>query len=295
MGCSFDWVGAFTDRAFGGNGCVVVHGADRLSLDDRMALVRETSLSECAFVVASDKADFGARYYLAEREILMAGHPTIATVASLLSRGLVALDKGRAAFTLEVGAGVLPIEVTQNGDGAPEITMTQPRPQFGARHDAGEVAALFGLAAGDVLGTPRTVSTGTPFCITLLKDKKALRRAVLDAERLAKYAAGQNGDFFEPFLVTLGGETPQGDVFSRLLLPPPMPEEDPFTGSATGCMAACLWAEGRLDSPRFVAEQGHWLGRPGRAQVTVLGPRDDISAVQVAGTGHVLMRGELFL
>ncbi len=63
---AFDWVDAFSARAFGGNACVVVHGADDISVRDRCALVKETSLSECAFVVASDKADFGARYYLAD-------------------------------------------------------------------------------------------------------------------------------------------------------------------------------------------------------------------------------------
>ena len=99
----------------------------------------------------------------------------------------------------------------------------------------------------------------------------------------------------EPFLVTLGGETPGADVFSRLLLAPPSPAEDPFTGSATGCMGAYLWSEGLIPSPRFVAEQGHWLGRPGRAEVEALGPREDISGVRVAGAGVVLMRGELLL
>ena len=99
----------------------------------------------------------------------------------------------------------------------------------------------------------------------------------------------------EPFLVTLGGETADGDTFSRLLLPPPMPPEDPFTGSATGCMAAYLWHHGLIDQPGFTAEQGHWLGRPGHATVEVLGPRQAPTGVKVGGQGVVLMRGELDL
>ncbi len=296
MSHSFDWVDAFTDRRFGGNACVVVHGAADIPVEERLALVRETSLSECAFVVPSDKADFGARYYLATREILMAGHPTVATVASLLSRGLVDLSSGRAAFTLEVGAGVLPIEVEARGDGPPMIAMTQRRPEFGPRQDPAKVAAIYGLDASDIAHPPRIVSTGTPFCVALLRGKDALRRARLDHERLDAWRAAsgvEDAALMEPFLVTLGGETPRGDVFSRLLLAPPMPAEDPFTGSATGCMAAYLWSEGLIDGPRFVAEQGHWLGRPGCAEVEVLGPRDAIEGVRVAGTGVVLMSGEL--
>ena len=289
MAYQFDWVDAFTTTPFGGNACVVVHGADRLSLDDRMRLVRETSLSECAFLVASDVADFGARYYLAEREILMAGHPTIATVASLLSRGLVA---DNSSFTLEVGAGVLPIEIR---DG--QVRMTQARPVFSAKVSAQEIAAIYGLSADDILGTPQIVSTGTPFCIVVLKSKEAQRRAVLNEEALFKWrdATGlSNADTMEPFLVTLGGEN-GGDTFARLLLPAPMPPEDPFTGSATGCMGAYLWENGLIPSPRFIAEQRHWMGRPGKAEVEVLGPPGAIEGVNVSGSGVVLMSGELKL
>ncbi|HHB80331.1 MAG TPA: PhzF family phenazine biosynthesis protein, partial [Aliiroseovarius sp.] len=86
-----------------------------------------------------------------------------------------------------------------------------------------------------------------------------------------------------------------GDTFSRLLLPAPLPPEDPFTGAATGCMAGYLWHHGLIESAEFIAEQGHWMGRPGRAQVEVLGPRAAPTGVRVGGQGRVLMRGELLL
>jgi len=260
----FDWVDAFTSTPFGGNACVVVHGADHLSLDDRMRLVRETSLSECAYLVHSDVADFGARYYLAEREILMAGHPTVATVASLLARGMISSN---CEFTLEVGAGVLPIAVI---DG--QITMTQAAPQFLKTHSKADIAAIYGLDASDIVVDPQVVSTGTPFCIALLKDHSTLRRATLDEHRLQAWRdldGNAQAQTMEPFLVALGG-IDGGDTFSRLLLPHPMPAEDPFTGSATGCMAAYLWAKGLIDAPHFIAEQGHWLGRPGTKGVVLM-------------------------
>ena len=292
----FDWVDAFTETAFGGNACAVVHDADDLSVDQRLALVRETSLSECAYLVRSEVADFGARYYLATREILMAGHPTIATVTSLINRGLVDLSNGRAAFSLEVGAGVLPIEVEARDGRAPLITMTQKAPEFLAEQDPGAVARIYGLSADDVVGTPQIVSTGTPFCICVLKDHDALGRAMLDISALEDWrsATGVEGAaLMEPFLVTLQGATEVGDTFSRLLLPPPMPAEDPFTGSATGCMGAYVWHHGLIDGPRFVAEQGHWMGRPGSAEVEALGPREAPTGVKVSGSGVVLMQGQL--
>ncbi|QHQ34494.1 PhzF family phenazine biosynthesis protein [Algicella marina] len=288
---AFDWVDAFTSQPFGGNACVVVHEAADLGIEDRLALVRETSLSECAYIVPSEKADFGARYYLATREIPMAGHPTIATVASLLHRGLVPLKAGRAEFTLEVGAGVLPITV--EGD---LITMQQSAPLFGAPQDPAEIAAMYGLPTDAILGTPRIVSTGTPFCCTVLRDRPSLDAAKLDVARLEAWRSrqGEQAALMEPFLTVLEGAD-EGDIFSRLLLAPPMPAEDPFTGSANGCMAAYLWAEGLIDDPVYKADQGHGMGRPGQAHIEVLGPRDAINGIRVGGRGRVLMSGSLDL
>ena len=290
-----DWVDAFAEAPFAGNPCAVVHDAEGLPDAQRAALVRETSLSECAYVVPSEVADFGARYWLAEREIPMAGHPTVATVVSLVNRGLVDVSSGRAAFTLEVGAGVLPIEVTAAG-GRVVVRMVQRRPEFLAEQDPAEIAAIFGLSAGDVEGVPRVVSTGTPFCVTLLRSAEALRRAVLDAPRLEAWRAGLDmaaAPIMEPFL-SVPGAVEGCDVFSRLLLAPPMPAEDSFTGSATGCLGAYLSATGRL-GPRFTAGQGDWMGRPGRAEVEVLGPAEAPEGIAVAGAGVVLMSGELRL
>ncbi len=119
----FDWVDAFSDRAFGGNGCAVVHGGAVLAQDTCMGYVRETSLVECTFTGPSDVADIRVRYFLASREIPFAGHPTIATVAAMRSRGLIQGD----TLTLETGAGIVPIRF--KGD---EIEMTQIAPQFSA-------------------------------------------------------------------------------------------------------------------------------------------------------------------
>ena len=289
----FDWVDAFAARPFGGNGCAVLHDAADLSAQDCMSVVRETSLVECTFLEPSDVADVRIRYFLASREIPFAGHPTVASVASLFDRGLI----GSGALRVETGAGVLDVSV-EAGDGGPRVSMRQIAPVFGPKVDAQDVAAITGLDADDFLSPPQIVSTGLPFIVAPLRSKEALRRATCNAKAMADVQARlafPDGDVMEPFLVTLGGETDAGDTFSRLLLPPPMPPEDPFTGSATGAMAAYLWHHGLISSPHFTAEQGHWMGRPGHAEVEVLGPRDAISGVQVSGQGYVLMRGEIKL
>lgn len=289
----FDWVDAFTDQAFGGNGCAVVHDAGALTGETCQAFVRETSLVECTFLEPSDVADIKVRYFLASREIPFAGHPTIATVASLVARGLT---RGRELM-LETGAGLVPITIDARED-VPRITMTQVAPVFGPDLPRDLVAAVGGIATDDIIATPQVVSTGLPFCITVLRDHGVLRRLVLDQgalARLATHLGHGDSDTMEPFWVTLEGATAAGDTFSRLLIAPPSPPEDAFTGSASGAMAAYLWRHGLIESPRFVAEQGHWMGRPGRAEIEVLGPPDAITGVRVSGQGRVLMSGQLHL
>jgi PhzF family phenazine biosynthesis protein len=286
---SFMWVDAFTEAAMGGNPCAVVFAADEVPVETRTDFVRETGLVECAYLQHSDKADFGARYYMADKEILLAGHPTIATCAALEKAGKLT---GRDSFTLEVGAGIIPIEIDR-GAGPTVFTMTQFAPEFGREYPAAVIAGLVGLTPEDILGTPRTVSTGTAFCVTRLRDHDALRRARLDLEAFAAYKP--RTDFNEPYLCVTEGFTSAGDTSARMMMLPPLPAEDPFTGSATGCMACYLWSQGLIGSPRFTAEQGYWMERAGRAEVEVLGSRDAITGVRVGGAGVVLMNGAVRL
>jgi len=260
-----------------------------LTAETCTAYVRETSLVECTFTGPSDVADLKVRYFLASREIPFAGHPTLATVAALRSRGMIQGD--HVAF--ETGAGLVAVEL--DGD---LIEMTQIAPDFGMLANPVRVADAVGLKPDAIIAPPQVVSTGLPFCITVLRDHDDLRAARLNPEALGRLAADLgygSDDMIEPFLVTLRGATDEGDTFSRLLLAPPGPSEDPFTGSATGAMAAYLWHHRLLEKDMFFAQQGHWMNRPGQARVSRVGPTDAITGIKVAGHGYVLMRGTVDL
>ncbi|GAC1372254.1 MAG: PhzF family phenazine biosynthesis protein [Hymenobacter sp.] len=292
-------VDAFTSHPLSGNPCAVVLDAEGLPPATRQKLAREFNQSETAFVdrAAPGSSEFTVRFFTPAEEIPLAGHPTIATVTALLHAGRVALPAvgGPLALTLHLLHGPIRVEVLPpQGAEPPMIWMTQRRPVFGATHTPEAVMPLFGLTPADLLpGAPiQTVSTGTPQLMLLLRDHAALRRArVADAAALGRYRAAS--DFFSPHLFCLGGATPAGHTFARHYGTPPDVAEDPVTGSATGGMAAYLWHHGYLDSPTFVAEQGHDMGRAGTVLVRIHGPREAIDAVQVGGTGVVVLAGGL--
>lgn len=287
----FMQVDAFTDRPLGGNPCAIVFEADDLDTATMQAIAQEMNLSETAFVLRSAVADVRARYFTIEEEIPLAGHPTIATVFALFESGRLALQGDGATISLELRDGPIPVEVMARGGVVERVVMTQRKPKFLATVSAEHALPIWGLIPADALpGAPiQVVSTGTPQLMIPVRGLEALRRIQFDepAYRRLRDDAG----FFSAHLFCLQGVTPAGQTFARHLAP----FEDPFTGSATGGMGAYLWHYGLIDRPTFVAEQGHWMNRPGQAAVEVIGPRDDIATVKVGGGAVTVVRGELIL
>lgn len=295
MRLPFMQVDAFTSVPLQGNPCAVVFEADGLAAEQMLAIAREMNLSETAFVLRSERADVRARYFTPAEEIPLAGHPTIATLYALVETGRLAPGDGLTTVQLELEAGVIPVEIAVEGGRARRVTMSQLAPQFLRTYSAEEVMPAFGLEPEAALpGAPlQTVSTGTPQLMAPLRDHAALRRAQIGVP--AYRALKSAGDFFSVHLFCLAGFTAAGQTSARHLGAPPDTIEDPFTGSATGGMAAYLWHHGLLDEPRFIAEQGHWMERPGTAEVEVVGPRDAITTVRVGGAAVAVAWGELAL
>ena len=286
------WVDAFTGKRFGGNPCAVVFDADQLSSSDMLQVAKEMNLSETAFVLKSNESDFAARYFTPAEEIPLAGHPTISTIYSLVQQNY--LDERPQTVTLKLPAGIINVDVICDGGKANKFVMTQLKPKFLRTHDRMAVAKLFNLNVTDLLETPiRTVSTGTPQLMIPVKSHDSLKRAKMNVGAYTDYKS--RSDFFSSHIFCANGISPEGATFARHLGVPPDTLEDPFTGSATGGMAAYLWHYGLIQKPNFVAEQGHWMGRPGSADVEVVGPPDNISAVRVGGCAVAILEGEIVI
>jgi trans-2,3-dihydro-3-hydroxyanthranilate isomerase len=289
---SFMQVDAFTDKPLGGNPCAILFDADSLDDKSMLAIAREMNLSETSFVIDSEKADFGARYFTPGGEIPLAGHPTLATVQALVESGRLSLAGELTEITLELQAGLIPVEIIAKEGKIQRITMTQNKPLFLAEYPPEKVLPVLGLNTEDLLPKTiiQTVSTGTPQLMVPVQNLDALERIQIDIRAFS--ALHTKGDFFSLHIFCLGGFTSDGDTFARHFAPPPDIFEDPFTGSATGGMAAYLWRYGLIESRSFIAEQGHWLNRPGQAFVEIQGNREDIEGIRVGGQAVVVMRGE---
>ncbi len=279
----FDWVDAFSSVPFRGNGCAVVYHAEDWDEAKRLAYVRETSLSECTFVEREGE-HWRVRYYLANQEIPYAGHPTIATAWSLYERGLI--DENAI---LKAGIGDVPVAVR---DGS--VTINAPIAEIGARYTPDEIAEIYDISPDYIVGNPVLAQAGLGFVITHLRDQDALDQAKLDAEKLFEFQKRHGlPNNIEPYLVTFDHEfTDQALSLGRLLLPPPHPSEDPFTGSATGIMA-CWAYQNALAPAEFTHAQGHNLGRLGFATIRIENEQGCVKAIHLKGEAHTVMQGTI--
>ena len=291
------WVDAFTTTPLAGNACAVVLDARGLDDATMQAIARETNLSETSFVFPGEgEADFVVRYWTPAGEIPLAGHPTIATAHALRESG--AIPPGRDVVRVKMPAALVPVTIR---GGMPIVyAMSQPAPEFLSTVPRAEIAAALRLREEDLLAgvTPQTVSTGTPQLMIALASREALDRVQPDRNALFRR---DGRDWFSVHVFARASADGEPDVGGVMLVARHFADfgdviEDPFTGSATGGMAAYCARYGIVRAREYSVAQGMHVRRPGRAQVEVDGnPPDDIGRITVAGPAVTVLRGTLTL
>ena len=108
-------IDAFTDRAFGGNPAGVVTSAEGLTDKEMQNIAKEMNLSETAFILKSNKADFRIRWFTPKKEVLFCGHATVASLYALAEEGLFGMsDAGIFDFKIETMVGIITIKVEKS-------------------------------------------------------------------------------------------------------------------------------------------------------------------------------------
>jgi trans-2,3-dihydro-3-hydroxyanthranilate isomerase len=282
-------VDVFTDRPLEGNPLAVFTDAGTLTGEQMQALAREMNLSETTFVIPRDAAVERARgvrvrIFTVAEELPFAGHPTLGTAAVLRARD------GAREVVLDLDVGRVPVRF-EDGAGPATGEMTQVEPVFGRRHAPGDVARALGVAA-DALDPAlpiQTVSTGVPFAIVPLRSLAVARTLRVDWNAAAAYLAGMDAKLF--YVVCRETVDPEARLHARM---PFYGGEDPATGSAAGCAAAWMVANGVAASDeRVVIEQGLEIARPSRIRVRATREQGRVFDVRVGGQVVEVMRGEV--
>jgi trans-2,3-dihydro-3-hydroxyanthranilate isomerase len=284
-------VDVFSSRPLQGNPLAVFTDGRGLSDAEMQALAREMNLSETTFVLPRDAAterDRGVRVriFTVEEELPFAGHPTLGSAFVLRGAG------GAGEIALDLAVGRIPVRFEERVGEPAFGEMTQVDPTFGALHPADAVARATGLRPEDLdRALPiQVVSTGLAYLIVPVRSLEVLRHLKLDPSRSREYAERTEAKFF--YFVTRETVDAAARVHARMIL---SNGEDPATGSAAGCAAAWMVANG-VASPdeRVLIEQGLEMQRP--SQIFVRAGRRDGRVVNVRVGGHAVevLRGEVF-
>jgi trans-2,3-dihydro-3-hydroxyanthranilate isomerase len=287
----FGQVDVFTSRPFEGNSLAIFPDARGLTDDQMQAIAREMNLSETTFVLPRDpdterQRGVRVRIFTVQEELPFAGHPTLGTAFRL--RG----SSSAAEITLDLNVGRVPVRFEEK-PGQPVFgEMTQMDPEFGTRHDREEVTRASGLNYGEIdPSLPiQTISTGVPFTVVPLRGLETIRKMNVDPKASSEYLARTGGKFF--YFVTRETVDPQATLHARMIF---YNGEDPATGSAAGCAAAWMVANGIVEADqRCLIEQGLEMRRPSQIFVRASKKDDRVVNVRVGGNVVETIRGEVF-
>lgn len=269
-------INAFAQSAAGGNPAGVVTNAGYLSEKDMKKIASILGLSETAFVLKSDCADFKLRYFTPTEEVDLCGHATIGAFAILLNEG--SIKPGR--YTQETKAGVLNVEVKSDLT----IMMDQALPIFYDVIGKAEIADSLNIPihAIDNELPVQIVSTGLRDIIIPVKDTDILNSISPDFNKVAKISNKYNAVGYHIF-----AHNPYEFIaYCRNLAPLYGIPEESATGTSNGALACYLFKYNRFNvenAGNIVFKQGYSMNMPSEILVSLKVEKGEVLEVKVGG------------
>lgn len=292
----FHIVDAFAAQPFSGNPAAIIPNASSLTEAEMLQITDELSM-EAGFVLppTSPGADVRLRFFTRRLEANLSGHAAIAAFTSMADRGFYKPTPTGTRVRLETGAGILPVELRTGEDGHTLVSIDMPAPRFGEPVPAGEVATALNvdpetLRLGD--HEPQRVSCGFDQIIVPVGDRDTIRGSFMDMNSINEFTDRRGVGGLTLFCPnTRHGEA---DFHCRFFQPKMGSNEDVASGTSLAAMAAYVVRQGILPAApvtEITTEQGHSLGRPTLARVTVRSGENGIERITLTATGSVVMRG----
>jgi len=295
MDLTYYLVDVFSDTQFEGNQLAVFPNPKDISDDSMQKIANEFNLSETTFVFPSDKenCDCKVKIFTPQRELPMAGHPTIGTAFTLLQYGLIE-PKNRNYLIFEEGVGPVKVEFELHNKKPGLIFMNQPIPELGSIFsESSKIAELLSLKKENIRSDipVQVLSSGVPFLFVPLNNLDAVKNVKVRIDLLDEVL--QNFETKQIFVFTTETVRKDSLVHCRMFAPSFGIVEDPATGSAHGPLGAYLVKYGLSDGKRFISEQGFEMARPSLINVEVKHEDGKIINVKVGGNCAMIGKGTL--
>ncbi len=258
---------AFSDTPNKGNPAGVVIDDEYLTDKQMQEIAYKVGFNETAFVVKSQKANLGIRFFTPGHEMNLCGHATVATLFCLKSRGMLG---DMNSLTIETKAGIIPVDLIGQ-DKNIRVLMGQNTPQFKTYQGGLDIIAdSLGIDVDDInLSLPVMYgSTGTWTLLVPIAKLSTFSRMVPKNELFPSFLDDIPTSSIHPFC--LETMKPYTHMHSRHFSSPYSGTiEDPVTGTASGVMGAyyVTYISPNTDKIELIMEQGQEINRDGEVSV----------------------------
>jgi len=292
-------VDAFTSTRFTGNPATVVLDADGQSDATLLAVAREFSHAEVAFVFAANGPDHDVRlrFFNARKEAPFVGHATVAAHAVLLALG----RRGAGACRQHSGTGIIEVtaQVDQAASGAQSlIEFRQAVPEldpplpFKTTLRVAEALRLPATQLHEIMPA-RIAHKGSSRLLVPIADARQLDALAPNVDTLLSLGTELGTEGF--FVFALDRNSDELSTESRMFCPALGIPEDPVSGNAHAMLAAYLWDLGQFgkNSTTFIGRQGRQMKRPGEVNVKLEIDQGALVAAHIGGAAVIVSEGTL--
>jgi PhzF family phenazine biosynthesis protein len=266
-----------------------------------LAVAREFSQAEVAFVLAANAADHDVRlrFFNARKEAPFVGHSTVAAHAVLLTLGRRTVGICRqhsGTGIIEVGA-----QVEQRAAGPETVIefrqtvaeLDAPLP-FKTTLRVAEALKLPATQLHEVMPA-RIARKGSSRLLVPIADHRYLEQVAPNFDTLTSLGSELGAEGF--FVFAVNRDSDEIWTESRMFCPALGIQEDPVSGNAHAMLAAYLWDLGQFGkkSTTFMGRQGYQMKRPGQVRVRLEIDQGSLIAAHIAGTAIIVSEGTLAL
>ncbi|MCB1897365.1 MAG: PhzF family phenazine biosynthesis protein [Zoogloeaceae bacterium] len=291
----------FTDAPLTGNQLAVIPEGDRIPPQLMQRIANEFSLPETSFLLSATSRDSNCRFriFTPQRELPMAGHPTIGSTFALAR--LKRIQPGATAISVELGIGPTSVDLVWRKDRLESAWMAQNAPEFGpVCQDAESLGRTLGLDSSRIanLAAPAQIlSSGVPLLFVCLTSRADVDRVALNRAALTQCLERMGVEECPVYVFSLEPADDGALTYSRMFAPVFGIEEDPATGGASGPLFAYVrtyYPNAVTASGPFLNRQGVKLGRPSEIYMRPSPSGEEALAAPLGARigGHAVFVGE---
>ncbi|PDY79499.1 PhzF family phenazine biosynthesis protein [Bacillus cereus] len=287
-------INSFSGENLTGNPAAIFFDPSGLDNNTLQNIAKQINLVETVFVYPSYNADFLFRYFTPNKEVSLAGHPTIAAFMALVNSKKIDLSK-KTIYQIETQNGIREV-VIENVRNQVLVKMKQSSPKFiSPIINKKTIANTLGINEADIaFNLPiQTIDLGVKYLVIAVNSLSALMSVKRDVQLLQELCENLGVREVQIFTFDTYGE--DFDFHTRNLCPREG-MEDPACGMGNAAVGAYL-AKNYYNKQKCIhlrAEQGTIVKMPCLIELFISRKEKDIE-LYIGGTGKKVVEGKFFI